>query len=336
MLIYPPEYRDATGGPREEQVGSTSSLFPWGEPLLNGIRVFEPAELKMSWPRSSVREKVTRLSLMDSDLENFDSLTDLMSQTVPLYASLAAVPGPSSIALADRKLISGLYQVRHKFAGLGHRSEESAGYKIEQKVSEYEQSTVTRGWVFQREEVLREYSTSGQHVVSQGSISGLPQRAALAVDYGNDGLSRPGAGAELVDFVESSRLTPETLDRLKASAQKVLAEAEGRLIGNGAKSPSDRTPYEKLANLHRAMEMAEQKWGRNRGYGPELPGRIEQLGETTGLYALATSDERRGGNARQSLLRKTLLPSLHELQVMVNDLEIDRAGHLALPERDRL
>lgn len=329
----------AAGGHQEgsrKQVGATASMLPDGKALNNGYREVS-VDIGLGYNNlSSVRHDT------NPELARLQAITQKMSDVLPLFGSVAMVPGPLSASLkdtikqslqwsaqsttvsqasveketlrlltlgygqskstsvgsssvksegkaesmtADERVMPGLHDIRQAIAGLGHAQGTEKTFQITQKVKEWEQSTKTTGaWFWKDQHQVLDLANEGQIVQDKQTLPTSPEHLASFTVADNTGLTRPGAGADLVDFVSTTPLSREALDEFRNRAQSLVDGAVSTLFDPKREVAQGREAYDQLSNLSRSLKMANARWGGNDSYGA-LAKQIKNLDEVAPLYA---------------------------------------------------
>jgi hypothetical protein len=314
-------------------VGETASLLPEGKSLKNGFRQVSPGYLRAPEPPSTAYEQA-----------DIGSIVKEMSQVLPLYASVAMVPGPLSVSLkdhikqslqwstrsssqsqsnmqeeafrlltlsaskktvhsasgsqsqsqgkaetttADERVLPGLHAIRSAITKLGYAPEIKAKFKQTTSVTEWEKVEVEHGFIFKKKETELQEVNKGE-LEAGGETVVVPGRLALNGTAGNEGLTRPGAGADVVDLVANAKtLDQDLVDTLRERSLKVLDGATETLFNTQREVAEGRQRYDELANLQRALSIANQRFGVADGYNEKSPlaKQIAKLNTVTPLYA---------------------------------------------------
>ena len=317
----------------EGPVGATSSMLPDGKPLQDGFRRV-----------SSYSPNVSRLSDLSEETQSMKALIAQMSEVLPLYGSVAMVPGPLAVSLKDHlkqslqwktesnsfssssaeeeayrlvtlsagkksiqsrssssrqeegrletttideRVMPGLHDIRASLAGLGHSPEEKNQFSLNTKVTEFEKQRVKEGMLWWKSEEDEWNQVNQGYLKQEGQAVGRPARMHLHGTLGNDGLTRPGAGAELVDLVAKSELTPDFVDEYRERSLKVLDGAVSTLFNTQREVKDGREAYDQLVNLQHSLELAQQRFGQSNDYHQRsnLSQPIDVLEEVAPLYA---------------------------------------------------
>jgi hypothetical protein len=315
-------------------VGKTDSLLPDGKPLEVGFR-----EVNSSYPRMSQEMRDIR-----PEQGRVGALIAKMSEVLPLYGSVAMVPGPLAVSLKDHlkeslqwknegssaqfssaeeeayrlltlsaakkevrssassssreegrmetstideRVMPGLHEIRTSLLGLAQAPEESVQFSQSSYVKEYETKQVQEGMLWWKEDVTRYTEVNQGNLTQSGSGLARPARLHLDGEFGNEGLTRSGAGSDLVEMVAKAELNEDFVDQFRGRSLEVLDSAVATLFNTGREVSQGRQNYDELANLQRALEMASSKFGRqNSYYQPNhLHEPIQVLADVAPLYA---------------------------------------------------
>lgn len=323
--------KELTVETKKEEHVQGESLLPDGKPLKDGTRTTTPA---YNYNRGEGK--------VDVEVSHIKNLVEKMGSVLPLYGSVAMVPGPLSVSLKDHiketmkyslqghaesrstmeqesfrlltlsagkkqvttvnrsdvnagaksetttideRVMPGMHDIRTAIAGLGFSKAQDQKYSVRQEVVECDRRQETQGMLWWKKEVtVLDPVNRGQAVAYEVSLPVVPDRMTLYSVAGNQGLEKPGAGAELVDFVDQAQLTPEFVDQLREKAQGVLDQAVGTLFNPQREVGEGRKSYDQLANLERALRLAQARWGKE-SYNSVLDAQIQALHEVTPLFA---------------------------------------------------
>lgn len=314
-----------------DNVGKTDSLLPDGKPLENGVRDIDRARINHP-RRPDIRHEQ-------------DAITQVLSKmgdVLPLFGSVAMVPGPLSVSLkdhiketlqwsfksssssqtnmneeafrlltlsaskkkvtgysssksensgsaetmtVDERVMPGLHEIRSSIAQMGYEGPVSQEWSRTQRVDEFERITKPEGFWLWKKDVTRSYEANRGSLKAEGTVQTLPGRVHLNASPGNEGLSRPGAGSDLVDLVANAKLDQDFVDQLRERSLAVLDGATETLFNTKREVAEGRQKYDELSNLQRALTLAHDRFGSN-GYGQDvLRDEIDKLSEVAPLYA---------------------------------------------------
>lgn len=314
-------------------VGQTASILPRGKSLQDGHRVVEPQSYVVYGELPAISEDQNQLA----------QVVQRMSQVLPLYGSVAMVPGPLSVSLkdhikeslqwsiksesqsqrsmhqeayrlltlshsktssgsvshsssessgkqetvtVDERVLPELHGIREALSGLTYAPAIDGGFSRNASVKEYEKVTVQEGALWWKKDVIRHHLVNYGELSKPGTAPAIPARVHLQGAPTNEGLSRPGAGADLVDLVTRSDLNQDFVDSFRERALQVLDGATETLFNTQREVKDGRKCYDELSNLQRALSLADHRFGTKEPYQPNpLADEIERLGTLAPLYA---------------------------------------------------
>lgn len=366
---------------KEEHV-SGPSLLPGGKPLTDGTRY------------QQFYNRNHGLGNVENEVLHAKQLAEDLGSMIPLYASVALVPGPLSVSLREHlketirysfgqpskkeqrgpeknddpkaqafarlvqeRVMPSLHHVHTNLADLSFSKGQVQEYVIAERVSEYEPHQETQGKYWRKKQVTVLKEVNEGLIEHKGTLPVVPEHMSFFSVTTNQGLEKPGAGAELVDFVEQAELTPEFVDKFRNKARSVLDEAVNTLFDPKREVSDGRKAYDRLNNLARAMKLADSRWGApQNGLKPQVqsiqrvaplyasaamvPGEMSSsvknhARELFGAYTEASQDARPekqdaqetpAGNdpperRRESSVDSRIMPILHKVQVDLERLE---------------
>lgn len=314
-------------------VGKTASILPEGKPLEDGYRVVE----------AESRVKYGKLSNISEDQNHITQVVQQMSQVLPLYGSVAMVPGPLSVSLkdhikeslqwsiksesqsyrnmqeeayrlltlshskettvsssfsssessgkqetitTDERVIPELHGIREALSSLDYAPEEMGTFSRNAWVEEFEKVPTTHGTLWWKEEGISHETVNRGNLSNKGSATAIPGRIHMFGAPNNEGLTRPGAGADLVDLVADATLDQDFVDSFRERALQVLDKATETLFNTQREVSLGRESYDELSNLQRALTLANHRFGAVHGYSANpLEEEISKLDSLAPLYA---------------------------------------------------
>lgn len=194
--------------------------------------------------------------------------------------------GKQETTTVDERVLPGLHEIRAAISQLGYAEPVTTGFNRYDSVRESDKVTYSTGiWAWKKEHTDWQTVNQGS-LVASGSAVSIPGRLHMNAKVGNEGLTRPGAGADLVDMVANATLDQDFVDAFRERSLQVLDGATETLFNTQREVSEGRRRYDELSNLQRALTLASQRFGPNSPYvTDELATEIAKLNAVTPLYA---------------------------------------------------